>query len=556
MSELPAVGGEATERRFAWALKALRLDRPLTLREMFVALAGLGCIGLLVLAPSIQHGGFSSDDWSNASNALNPPAPPNFGYAVSAFADFTLYRPVLVIYVPLTYLVFGMHMHYYLAWAAVLSILAATMFYGVLRSLEVPWVHAALISALTVVFPWSDSTRLWATAGLVDLSLTFMFAGMLIALQGLRRRSWRWHAFAILFYLLSILTYELTLPLVACVGALYCLRVGWQPAKWRWLADVLTAVAGGFWVWSHTVKTTSSVSGDLSHLMEIVRGGGTLVGRAGYALGSPETTLVLVLMAVVFCAGVCARFVLTDRLDRREGWSLQDWLALTMGGFALAILGWVILIPAEPYYTPSIFGGVNRINGLAAFGLVVAVYGSFGIVSSLVFHMSSRRRLFGTATTVLLGAALLTSYTHVLRRHIQIWNAAYDAEAVAINETKQVFPHLPPGTAVFAGSYPEYQAPGVPILSSTWDYWGMLRMEYNDNSLAGYPLLNWLHVACRADAMVLERPEGQVEASAPYGSVRLLNLSTGTHSAPKSQAKCKRVADQYGPGTGTLSETY
>jgi hypothetical protein len=536
-------------------LKALRLERPLSILELAVALAGLGCVALLALAPRIQHGGFNLDDWSNASNALNPPGPANFWHAVSAFATFTLYRPVLVIYVPLTYFVFGMHMHYHLAWAAVLSILAATMFYGVLRTLDVPWIHAALISALTIVFPWSDSTRLWATAGLVDLSVVFMFAGVLIALQGLRRRSWRWHALAVLFYLLSILTYELTLPLVVCVGALYCFRAGWQAARWRWLADLVVAVVAGLWVWANTVKTTSGISGDLSHLGEIVKGGGTLVGRAGYPLGSPETTVVLVAIAAVLYLGFCAHLGFPDRFETRPGWSLRGWLALTTGGLLLAALGWVMLIPANPYYTPSVVAEVNRVNGLAAFGLVLAVYGSLGIVSSLICQAGVRGRFVATAMTVLLGAVLLVSYTHVLRRHIQLWDAAYEAEAVAINKTKQEFPHLPPGATVFAGSYPAYQAPGVPILSSTWDYLGMLRMEYHDSSLSGYPILSWLHLACRTESVVLER-EGTLEATGPYGAARLLNLATGAHSAPKNQAQCKRVVGQYVPGPPYLSETY
>jgi hypothetical protein len=543
------------EPRLSKVLKALRLERSLSGGELAVALFGLGCVGLLALAPRIQHGGFSMDDWSNAVVSFDPPGRHSFAHAISEYASFTLYRPVLVIYVPLTYFVFGMHMHYHLAWAAALSVLVATMFYGVLRTLNVPWVHAALISALTIVFPWSDTTRLWATTGLVDVSVLFLFAGMLVGLQGLRRRSWRWHAFAVVLYLLSMLTYELTLPVVVCAGALYYFLAGWQAAKWRWLADVAAAVAAGLWVWFNTVKAKSGISGDLTHLGEIVKGGGTIVGRAGYPLGSPETTLVLVAMAVVLCVGFGVRLGLADRLEPRRGWDLDDWLALTIGGLALTVLGWVMLIPAEPYYTPSVFGEVNRVNGLAAFGLVVAVYGSFGIVSSLLCQLDVRSRRYATAMTVLLGAALLVSYTHVLRRHIQIWNTAYAAQAQAISKTKEVFPHLAPGTTLIASNYPANQAPGVPILATSWDYNGMIRMEYHDVSMSAFPLLTIFNIACRPHALVLER-EGSPEAIAPYGTARLLNLSTGTHSDPKSQSECKRVVGSYVPGPSYLSDTY
>jgi hypothetical protein len=457
--------------------------------------------------------------------------------------------------VPLTYLVFGMHMHYHLAFIAALSVFAAAMFYGVLRTLGVPWVHATLIAALTIVFPWSDSTRLWATAGLVTLSVCFAFAGVLIALQGLRRHAWRWHAFAVLLYLLSILTYELTLPFIACVGVLYWVRAGWQAAKWRWLADLMAIVGAGIWVWANTAKTTSGVAGDVSHAKEIVIGGGRVLGRAGYPLGSPETMLVLIAMAAVLGSGLCAHFVFADRFVARGSWNLQNWLGLTIGGLALAILGWVLLVPAEPYYTPSIFGEVNRINGLAAFGLVLAVYGSLGILCALACQVISRNRILATTMTLLLGTTLFVAYAHVLRRHIHIWNTAYAAEIVAIDETKHRFPHLPPGSTVIASSYPASQAPGVPILANTWDYDGMIKMEYDDSSLSAYPLLKGFQLACRANGVVLER-KGMPEASAAYGTARFLDLSTGMRSVPRSRSECMREVGAYVPGPMYLSDSY
>ncbi|HEX6687649.1 MAG TPA: hypothetical protein VF085_03165 [Solirubrobacterales bacterium] len=549
--------GLATESRLSRALRALRLERRLSVGELCIALIGLGAIGLLALGPRIQHGGFSMDDWSNAVLALNPSGSRDFGHALSDFASFTIYRPVLVVYVPLTYFVFGMHMHYHLAFAAVLAVLVATMFYGVLRTLGVPWVHAATISALTIVFPWSDSTRLWVTADQLTLSLFFMFAGLLIALQGLRRPGWKWHGCAVLLYLLSILTYEITLPLIACLGVLYWVLVGWQAAKWRWLADLTVAVAGGIWVWTNTVKTKSGISDDLAHSGEIIKKGGEIFGRAAFPFGSPETGLVLAVVAVLLCLGVWARFAFPQRFASQGSWGLQQWLALTAGGVVLASLGWVIFIPAEPYYTPTIFGEVNRVNGLAAFGLILAVYGSFGTLAVLVCQAGARGRLPAAVLTALLGVVLLASYTHVLRRHIQLWNTAYDASAFAIQETKRQLPRLPSGTTVIASGYPAYQAPGVPILATDWDYDGMVRMEYADSSLSAYPLLEYLHVrlVCRAEDMAVQI-EGRPERTVAYGTVRLLDLATGVHANPKSPDECRREVDEYVPGPTFLSETY
>src|SRR6185312_15111321 len=77
-------------------------SRP-SVRELFIAWAALALLSLLVYAPHVRHGGFYLDDWANAATTLYPPK----GGALDAFSNLTLYRPVLVLYVPLTYFVFG-----------------------------------------------------------------------------------------------------------------------------------------------------------------------------------------------------------------------------------------------------------------------------------------------------------------------------------------------------------------------------------------------------------------------------------------------------------------
>ncbi len=538
-------------------MRRLRLDRPLSLGELGVALAGLAAIALLSLGPRIQYGGFSMDDWSNGALALEPSGSRGFGEAVSEFASFTLYRPVLVIYIPLKYFAFGMDAHVHLAFSALLAVLAATMFYGVLRMLGMPWIHAALIGALAIVFPWSDSTRLWVTADLVTLSLVFLFAGLLVALQGLERPGWRWHGCAVSLYLLSLLTYEVTLPLVACLGVLYCIRAGWRAARWRWLADLTVTVAAAIWVWANNSKPKSGISEDFSHLREIIEQGGVVLGHAGFPFGSPDTTLVLAAVAVVFLLGAYVRFRSPQRFDRGADWGLREWLALTLGGIALAALGWIIFVPAEPYYTPSVIGEVNRINGLAGFGLILVVYGTLGTLGALLSGGSARRVLLASVVTALLGIGLLASYTHVLRRHIQEWNLAYAAASEALRKTQRQFPRLPPDSTVLTAGYPAYQAPGVPILATNWDYDNMVKMAYGDGSLAAYPLVEDidLRLLCRSREMVVKR-EDETLRIAPYGTLRLLDLATGKTAAPRNPHACRQAVADYVPGPTFLSETY
>jgi len=523
---------------------------------MVVALGALTVVGVAGLAPHLRHGGFYLDDWANAATALQPPGPPDFGKALSAFADLTIYRPVLVLYVPLTYFVFGMHMHYHLALAALLAILAAAMFYGVLRTLGVPWIHALVIGALAIVFPWSDSTRLWVSADQVTLSIFLMLAGMLLALVGLRRGGWQWHLGAACLYLLSILTYEVTLPVVACAGALYCLYAGWRRSRSRWLVDIAVAIVAGAWVGAHTARTASGAHEDIEHLKQIVSAGSTLLGRAGMAVGPVETTLVLVVIAVGLALGLGVCLFAPGRLRRSRGWDLRSWLALTMGGIVLAGLGWAMFVPADPYYTPTIFGEANRVNGLAAFGLILAVYGTFGVFGSLIGQLVQRRALgVATGVTLALGIVLFGTYLHVLRRHIEIWNLAFFAETYVIGKTQERLPELPPGTTLFVSDYPANQSPNVPILAATWDFDGMVKLEYDDSSLSASPVLPGLSLSCGKSDIALEG-EGTAEVTGEYRAVRLLNLTTGERAAPESRRDCRKVIGRYTAGPLYLSPGY
>lgn len=537
------------------------MSRRFTGREYLLACAGLLLVALLALGPHIRDGGFYMDDWANAAGALQPPGSFDLGNAISYFADLTIYRPVLVLYLPLTYSAFGMDIGVHLAWTALLSVVAASVFYAVLRTLGLPWYHAWMVAALTIVFPWSDSTRLWSTANQVTLSVTFAMTGVLIALVGVRRDRWQWHALAASFYLLSILTYEVTLPLVAAVGLLYWAVSDWRTARWRWGADILVALAGAIWVGTHTAREASGLGGDIDHLELIAREGGTLLGRSAVAVGPVRTTLALVALATVVVGGIafCLAFPGRLRSDQRA-WGLCQWVYLTLGGLAFAALAWVMFIPADPYYTPSVFGMTNRVNGLAAFGLVMVVYGACGIVGSLVGQLRPRSTWLATGTILVLGVILLGTYTHLLRRHIQIWDTAYVAEETGMKRMRAQLPDLPPGTTVFTSSYPAYQTLGVPIFATTWDLNGMVKLEYDDETLSAYPLVPGLELTCLPHGVAAQQVSpGEGESpgvTVPYGSVRLLNLANGQHAAPLNRGGCERVADDYVPGPLYLSFDY
>jgi hypothetical protein len=531
------------------------LTAGLGFRDLALSSLALLALGVLVFLPHMRHGGFYLDDWSNAAGTLYPPGGGD-GNAFKYFSELTLYRPVLVLYVPLTYLVLGTHMHLLLALAVALAVLVAVNLYAILRLLGVPRVHAWIICALTVVYPWYDSTRFWETADQATVALVFLTGGLWMALVGLRRGSLRLHVLAALLYLLSILTYEVALPLIAVLGGLYWLRAGWRAARLRWGMDLIAVVAGGLWVGLQTKRESRGLSADLTHLKQIVSSGGTLLGRTAIPWGEPATTLALVLIGAILLGGLCVvswrRSLLADRFGA------SSWLLLAAAGLLVAALGWIMYIPANPYYTPSVYGFTNRVNALAGFGLVIAVYGTVGVlVATTAELLGSRAGKVAGVITAVLGLALGIAFVKVLERHGRIWDAAYRAEAAGISVFKTQFKSLAPETTLFVSNYPAYESLGVPIFSTGWDVNGMVELQYRQRSLAAYPLLPGLSIRCTTTTVSLAGPgaEGS-ENPVPYGHAQFLNVGSGHHVAPSNKRECESLSRSFVPGPLYLSTAY
>jgi hypothetical protein len=513
---------------------------------------GLALLGLVVLAavaylPHIRHGGFYLDDWSDAAGTFHPPGGPGIGNVLDYFGPIFPYRPVLILYVPFKYALLGANMAAQLTLAVALGVAVAALLYGLLRHFRVPPLHAWAIAALVVVYPSFDSVRLWEAASLPSVALIFALSGIWLALIALERRSWPLHACAALLYVISILTYEITLPLIAGAGLLYVADAGWRRARAPWGLGIAAVLVAGLWNGLHTNREVSGLSGDLHHLKEIFDSGATVLGSTLIPVGAtPRTTLALVVLAAVLAAGAAAYLAAPSRW-RDPGWGLREWLFLAAAGLAVAALGWIMFIPADPYYTPSLLGYTNRVNAVSGLGLVICVYAALGVGVTLLAALVPRLRPWSAWAILGLAVLLGASYVHVLERHIDIWDEAYRQQRVAIDRIKAVYPDLPPESTLFTSAYPAYYTLGVPIFSANWDLNGMVKMEYDDGSLEGYPLFEGSSLECRPDGIAMS---GAVESRdvTPYGDAHLLNLQTQRHSTPRDRRQCEAEIANYPPG--------
>jgi hypothetical protein len=526
------------------------------MRELLAAWSSLAILALLVFLPHIQHGGLYLDDWSDAALTLHPAGDSGFLPALSHFNDvLSSSRPVLIAFIPLKYLVFGTHIKALLLISLVLAALAAALMYSVLRCLQLPWYHAWLISGLTVVYPWFDSTRFWESSNPITLGVVFLFAGLWIALIGLTRKSWLLHGVAALLYLMSMLTYEITLPFIATLGLLYVARDGWRAARFRWATDLMMVAIAGIWGRVHTPKTLSSLSGDFAHLEQIAQQGKELIARTAFPLGNqPHTSAIAGALAIILFLGIAAYFLRPAQRDVDPSWGLRNWLLLAASGLLIAALGWALFIPADPYYTPSIFGVTNRVNGFAGFGLILLIYALIGLSVTLVGRIFKAKAWVVAGVTVVLGLSLGAAYVHVLERHSRLWGDSYDYQLGAIERIHGLFPNPRPETTIFAGGYPANVTLGVPIFEATWDLKGMVKLTYEDPTLRAYPITKELGVDC---LQIGVRPAGMKRIRiARYGTARLVNLTTGQTAAPRTRAECRAAMPEFAPGPLYLATAY
>lgn len=523
---------------------------------MLFAFLALLAVAAAVLGPYIANGGFFLDDWADSAGTLYTPGGHTLGNVFTYFNNLFEYRPVLIVYTPLKYSILGTSITLNLIWVTFMTVLVALLVFTILRTVRLPWPHAGLIAALTLVYPWYDSLRFWVGTNPPLLGIFIAFAGIQVALVGVVRRSWRWHAGALVLYLLSVLAYELTAPVILAAGLLYVMMMGFREALSRWAADVVVVAAGLLWVGTHTNRPVSGLSGDLEHLRDIVKGGRDMIAWTFYPLGStPRTALVFAAIAVVLVAGLVVYARRRNDKLVTSGWGLREWLLLGGAGLAVAVLGWVMFIPADPYYTPSVFGATNRVNALSGYGLVILAYAVVAIGVAAAASLWHPLRRWSTLATIGLMLLLGAAWVHVLDRHAGSWETAYRAERVALDRIEQTYPDLPPGSTLFASNYPSYQALGVPIFAYSWDLNGAVQDEYESSEVSASPVLPRTELQCRADGVGL-RGEGAPETFGAYGNVKLLDLSTGMHAEPRNRRQCNRLAPKFVAGAEYVQFEY
>ena len=537
-----------------------RLAAALLARSSPTALELLTCGALLlalgagVFAAHVRDGGFYSDDWAAAAEYQAAAAREEGVLAALAGATngtLLAFRPVLALVLPLPHALFGLEPRGHLALAVMLAALASLCLYWLLRTVSVERLHAGAIAALVLIFPWSDATRLWATASANNLAVCFYLLGTLLAVRGLHRsgrRALAVHAGAISLYLLSVLTYEVTALAILGSGLLYA-ACSTRPAalrRWPWdVAAVGTALA---LVGLNTPREVRPPSELVVRAGAFADEGLSVLAAAAMPFWAvPRPVALGVLAAVIGAAAVLVRSLAEGDPDRDH---LRRWLALACAGAIGVVAGYAMFLPGEDHYSPLKEGLSNRVNLLAGLGHVTLVYSAAVLAAALAARASSGggARAAIVALPALTASALALGYASEIKGHMAGYARTTDYQGRLLTVIRREV-RAPSRATIYTFGHRTYTAPGLAAFRH-WDLKGAVRVALADPTLDAYPIYPGVEWVCGAGAMYpRSRFYSREQSLSTYGKGVWVDFASGRAVLIRDRSQCLAMQASFRPGT-------
>ena len=502
------------------------------------------------------HGGFVADDWVNADRYYFHPDPGFWG-AVDNYQ--TPSRPIAAVYVSLTYAVMGMHFDQHLLLSVLLAAFLSVAYFAFLRTLGLglPWAIAA--AAILLVFPSSDSTRLWSTGSQINLFIGLYLVAMVIAIGGRRRfgpaptlPAVLTQAAASALALIAVGGYEIVAPAVFLSFVLYRYVGGRGGTLWRWLFDAIPTLLLLLLYTRKFGNEPASGSQLLDNFHLSLDGAVSVLAYSLY----PTRILTTPWLFVAAVAGVLLVTQLVRQLappspdrDAIARWSVPILLAL-----AAIVVGYAMIVPVADRYPIYAPGVQNRTNCFAALGISALVVFLAAAVSGMVAGALPRLSAAARGQTRAAVAAVLILgvvgvYTVRVSQDADRWTEAADIQDEILTQTQELLPSPPADATIFTSPFAGNSSPGVPAFGGGGnnDEVGAFKVTYDSEEMRAFPLLGEAPLTCGAEEM---SQENAGNSGTEYGKGYLVDLRTGTVYRPMTPPQCRealRRMEPFGP---------
>jgi hypothetical protein len=433
-------------------------------------LSGLTAIALAVYLPYAVKAGWYYDDWAVYSE-LRDRHGNWFQDLHTCTQTIPAGRSLTCIYHVTEYGLFGAHRWLYHLTAIAFLVLLAFLLVRILVRCRVPLGWAALAGALLIVFPASDSTRLWPIGAIGQYVLALQLLGVLLALNALGRppgaRRTALHVVAAGLFVVAMATYEVVVPLVALSGLFYVAAYRNRPAVIRGLADLGLAIA--FTGWRLVINPAApdsgfvvhrDLSGDISRVRALLHGAWR-TWHFAYLPGK-LTILIIPLLLAAVVAGL---------LDRQLGRRLLAWGALLVAAIGVAAASALVFLTANDLYVPQVSGLFNRLNLPGSIAYVMAFIALLGIGYELLQHFVPIRWVAPAAVVVVV-VGVAWHQLGVSTDHKRAFQVSWQEQKKALAGYAVAVRRLPTSSRIIGFDTPMWERGYIPVFAASWDLRG------------------------------------------------------------------------------------
>ena len=505
----------------------------------------LAVVAVAVFGSHIASAGFLQDDWDLQSQSRFAPEPGLWGaYEQAASMRFFDYRPVVSLVFATTHELLGTNVSGHLALAVAVGVAVSVLFHRLLRELGIGALPAAAMALLSLLYPFSDTTRLWAAGGVNNLGVVLYLLATLVALRGLRagrrRAAALLQAAALALYVLSVLTYQVAAAAAMLSGLVYALRAPWRSVLPRWALDVVAVAAATAVVVVNAPRRIQTLASQLDHALEIARESFSLLAWTAWPFGAPRPLAVTAIAIVLILAAlVVARRRATGDLLRDE---LRRWLAVVAAGVLVVGAGYAMIAPANPFFVPLTPGTANRVNGVPAFGFVLVVYA----LAMLLGLLCVGARRAAALPALALSVVLAVGYSARLSEHEGAWATSWRLQREVLTAIEDGLPARA-GATVFSFGHAIDAAPGIAVFRQL-DLRPAVKVELGDESVSAWPVLPSTTFACVRDRVYPTNNRYGPANAGRYGRAFFIDVAGGRVARIDSRADCERAVAGFRPG--------
>lgn len=463
--------------------------RPAPPREtssaVLLSCAFLFSIVLLSVVLYVRQLGFYSDDWHFLSLLKNSHDQSFTGLFHSLMSDPNVrVRPVQVAAFVSLYQLFGLSpLGYHVCNAMFLSAMALLLFL-LLRELKQPLLLAASLPAIYVLLPHYSTDRFWIAAIQADISMVFFFAGFYSALRSLRS-GWPWLVVGVLSTVLSVLAYEVAVPLFA-LAAVTVLWRGRGCLTARAAAVLMSLAVVGCFVFKLAINQRHVMQPGIfwSHASWLAHQA-VFIDFFQLGLAYPRVVLKVLRhhsdLPTLIAAGAIGLLVfsyLRWNIRRTPGILCKiSWTRIIAAGMVTFTLGYAIFLTTDQISFHKT-GVANRVSIAASLGVALCFLGVIGYLSA---KLPPKLRAFSFSLLVSLTCASGALIDDSLA---QYWIRGYSDERQILQNIAAQRLSPQPGSAFLVDGVCPYVGP-APLLESWWEVSGVAQLVFRQPDLVG-----------------------------------------------------------------------